>query len=225
VLAMLGGEGEVQVLPVNNALPGDGIFIGEAASSSDILKWTDKTGAGIVAAGASDFFTALLERQYKERKVDVSSPSFPHLYVSGTTFEKSVAFIRELDQQRHCVAWLPFDDEQAWLAKVSKIIAAQNRLAIAFDNSKLSNDISALSLRKMMAVAIKRVIDEGDIKELFIEGGSTAAGIIRELGISSLLPVEEWQRGVVRMKAGDLFITVKPGSYELPHQIKTIYQP
>jgi D-threonate/D-erythronate kinase len=74
-----------------------------------------------------------------------------------------------------------------------------------------------------MATAVKRVIEKTGVKDVFIEGGSTAAEIINELGITQLLPIEEWQRGVVRMKAGELFITVKPGSYDLPSQIKTIY--
>ena len=60
-------------------------------------------------------------------------------------------------------------------------------------------------------------------KEIFIEGGSTAAAILEELNIKNLAPINELERGVVRMIANDLFITVKPGSYELPQQIKELY--
>ena len=42
-------------------------------------------------------------------------------------------------------------------------------------------------------------------------------------GITKLIPVNELSRGVVRMKAGDLFITVKPGSYRLPEEILKLY--
>lgn len=223
VQSMIGGGEEVQVLPVNKVLPRKGIVVGEASASADILKWTEKIEKDSVIAGAGDFFAALLSKRYKERPYAVTSPGSPHLYISGTTFEKAVSFVRSLDRQLHCVAYLPGNDEQAWLQRVSRIIETQNRLVIAFDNNKIPAGTSAASLRQMMAIAVKRVLAHAAIKEIFIEGGATAAWIIRELGITCLSPVEEWERGVVRMKAGDLFITVKPGSYELPHQIKTIY--
>jgi uncharacterized protein YgbK (DUF1537 family) len=74
-----------------------------------------------------------------------------------------------------------------------------------------------------MAKAAKMIIEKENIKEVFIEGGSTAAAMLKELGIKKLAPVNELQRGVVRMKANNLFITVKPGSYELPAEIKDLY--
>ena len=70
---------------------------------------------------------------------------------------------------------------------------------------------------------VKEIIRRENIKEVFIEGGSTAAAILQELNIKGLKPVNELQRGVVRMKADDLFITVKPGSYQLPGEITNIY--
>ena len=74
-----------------------------------------------------------------------------------------------------------------------------------------------------MASAVKRILEREKVRELFIEGGSTAAAILNELGIKKLSVVNELQRGIVRMKAKDLFITVKPGSYELPAAIKELY--
>ena len=47
--------------------------------------------------------------------------------------------------------------------------------------------------------------------------------ILEELKISKLTPVNELQRGVVRMKAIDLLITVKPGSYQLPEELLKHY--
>jgi uncharacterized protein YgbK (DUF1537 family) len=75
----------------------------------------------------------------------------------------------------------------------------------------------------MMAKTVKLVVERNVIKELFIEGGSTATAVLQELNIRHLSPVNELKRGVVRMKAGDLYITVKPGSYELPEEIKELF--
>jgi len=74
-----------------------------------------------------------------------------------------------------------------------------------------------------MAKAVKEIVVRENVKEIFIEGGSTAAAVLEELGITKLTPVNELIRGVVRMKAGDLFITVKPGSYQLPSEIIELY--
>ena len=92
---------------------------------------------------------------------------------------------------------------------------------MAFDDVDFS--LSAAELRQWMATVVKKVIEAAGIKELFIEGGSTAAAILQELNIKMLEPVNELSRGVVRMKADDLFITVKPGSYQLPDEITKLF--
>ena len=74
-----------------------------------------------------------------------------------------------------------------------------------------------------MAKITRQIIEKGAVKELFIEGGSTATAILEELNSKMLEPVNELSRGVVRMKTGNLFITVKPGSYKLPDEITNIY--
>ena len=84
-------------------------------------------------------------------------------------------------------------------------------------------DCTALQLRNAMATTTAKLIDELKIKELFIEGGSTAASILQELKIDKLEPTNELSRGVVRMKAKELYVTVKPGSYVLPEEIKRLF--
>jgi uncharacterized protein YgbK (DUF1537 family) len=74
-----------------------------------------------------------------------------------------------------------------------------------------------------MAKAVATNVASENIKEIFIEGGSTAAAVLEELNIKKLTPVNELSSGVVRMKAGNLFITVKPGSYQLPIEILDLY--
>lgn len=225
VVTMLkNGQHTVKVLSPEADIPAQGIFLGETASSAAIETWVIKRRENILLAGAGDFFTALLHRDYTEKHQLPLLPCKPFLYVSGTTFANSTAFIRYLDERLGCVAFLPANDESAWIKKAGEIVRKQNRLAIAFDDDKLANKkIAAASLRKIMAGAVKQVIESENIKEVFVEGGSTAAEILAELGITSLSPVEEWQRGVVRMKAGDMYITLKPGSYDLPQQLKTIF--
>ena len=103
-----------------------------------------------------------------------------------------------------------------------EIIKNKQLLILAFDEEANFSAV-AVELRTRMATMTKTIIKKKVIKELFIEGGSTAATILEELSIKMLEPVNELSRGVVRMKAGNLFITVKPGSYELPKEIIELF--
>jgi D-threonate/D-erythronate kinase len=111
----------------------------------------------------------------------------------------------------------PADEAGKWFQKVHEIISQQKRCIIAVKENTAAT--SPLALRKQMAQLIKIIIEKENIRELFIEGGSTAAAVLTELNIKSLIPENELMRGVTRMKAGDLHVTVKPGSYALPSEI------
>jgi uncharacterized protein YgbK (DUF1537 family) len=227
VLKMLKATDEIQVLKHIDSLPDSGIIIGEVATQEDLSAWTKTPDDDWVVAGAADFFTALLDKKYDVKQHEEAEIKLPHLYISGTSFDKRKEFIKEVKSKLNCVSYLPqsvMQDEkeigEEWFNKVSKILQSQKRVIVAIDKI---DTISALSLRTIMAKAASRIIKTENINEIFIEGGSTAAAILDELKIKTLHPVNELSRGVVRMKSGDLYITVKPGSYELPLLIEKLY--
>jgi D-threonate/D-erythronate kinase len=224
VLKMIRTQGgEERMLKQPDSLPEEGIVIGEAATTEEVISWADKIDRNWVLAGAGDFFIALLEKQYKKVVQPAAEIQLPHLYVCGTAFGKSKEFVRRVKEQTDCVVYMEKDDiSEAWLTRVNETIAKHQRCIIAIDGNILSGT-TALTLRNSMAKAIKKIIDKTKVIELFIEGGSTAAAILTELEITSLNPVNEIQRGVVRMNAKDMYITMKPGSYELPQSIKELY--
>ncbi len=214
VTAMLQDE-QVHVLKHNDWLPVEGIVIGEAETATDVEVWATTIDETWMLVGARDFYTALLEKKYKaqsQQKIDLLSP---HLYVCGTAFEERKQFIRSLN----CCAYIPDNISEEWLQETGTIIKEQGKAVIAIDES----DEPALTLRAIMAKAVAAIVARENVKEIFIEGGSTAAAVLEELNIKKLTPVNELSRGVVRMKAGDLFITVKPGSYQLPDEIIKLY--
>jgi uncharacterized protein YgbK (DUF1537 family) len=205
----------VQVLKHNDWLPVEGIVIGEAETNEDIKAWAEAIDENWMLVGAGDFYTALLEKNYQAKPQQKFQLQSPHLYICGTAFEERKAFIKKLD----CAAYLPETIDEEWLQQTGSIIKEKGKAVIAIDESSES----ALALRTTMAKAIKEIVVRENVKEIFIEGGSTAAVVLEELRIKKLIPVNELSRGVVRMKAGDLFITVKPGSYQLPIEILDLY--
>jgi uncharacterized protein YgbK (DUF1537 family) len=218
VKEMIRGE-DVFVLKNTDDLPGKGIIIGEAASTGDISLWVDRTGEDWMPVGAGDFYLAILEKDHKvtpQAPVELQSP---HLYVCGTAFNERKKYIKTLNKDQDCVAYLPGAIDEEWIQKTRTMIREQNKVVLAIGQSRGD----AVGLRTSMAKAAKMIIEKESINEVFIEGGSTAAALLKELGINKLSPVNELQRGVVRMKSNNLFITVKPGSYELPAEMKDLY--
>jgi uncharacterized protein YgbK (DUF1537 family) len=206
--------------------------VGEVSSKQHIQLWLNKIDESFLLAGAGDAFECLLEklgRQTVEQKpLELLQP---HLYVSGTAFNQSIALIKTVDEKlvHYLSTQLLIDEnDEAWFQSINNCLVNHQKAIIAIDDAiakKLS--ITALSLRTAMAKAVRQVIEQTDVKEIFIEGGSTAAAILNELNIQDFAPVNEIGRGVIRMKAikEELFITVKPGSYQLPPEIIRLYKP
>lgn len=215
ITAMVNDE-TVQVLNHDDWLPVEGIVIGESENNEDVAAWAAAMDETWMLVGAGDFYTALLERNYQAKPQQKFQLQSPHLYVCGTAFKERKEFIKKIS----CCSYLPDVITEEWLEQTGDIVKQQSKAIIAIDES----NEPALTLRSTMAKAVATIIAKENVKEIFIEGGSTAAAVLEELNIKKLIPINELSRGVVRMKAGDLFITVKPGSYELPEEIKKIYE-
>ncbi len=206
----------IEVLKHDDWLPTEGVVVGEATTNEDVVSWANTIDESWALAGAGDFYTALLENEYKVQPQQQTKLLSPFLYVCGTAFEERKQFIKKLN----CCLYMQEENDEAWLQQASVILKEQNKLVVAIDESKQT----ALELRTAMAKLVSEIVTKNEVPEIFIEGGSTAAAVLEELGIKKLTPVNELSRGVVRMKAGNLFITVKPGSYDLPKEIKKIYE-
>lgn len=208
-------DNEVEVIKPKDELPDKGIIVGEVSKPEDYNYWADKVNEETILVGAGDFFIALLNKYFQPQQQRQFEMQSPHLYVCGTAFKERKEFIKKLN----CISWLPEVVDEDWLRKTGDMIKKKQKAVIAIDESTAT----ASSLRNKMAKATSEIVKREAIKEIFIEGGSTAAAILQELKITVLEPTDELSRGVVRMKTGKLFITVKPGSYELPEQIKRLY--
>jgi uncharacterized protein YgbK (DUF1537 family) len=219
----------VSVLPHSNALPSTGFIVGEATTEADVQPWASKMNDAFVVAGAGDFYAALLNKQLKEIKQQQPELQLPFLYVCGTAYDQSVNYIKQVDEKSKTVLYITRQmiesgvEDVAWLKQCRNVLEQKRKAIIAFNSETIPAGTSAADLRSIMAKAVKAVVEQNKIAELFMEGGSTATAILQELGFNKLSPVNEWARGVVRMKADELFITAKPGSYELSREIKELF--
>lgn len=221
----------LQVLQHTDELPTTGIIIGETSSNSAVQAWVEKADDSSVLAGAGDFFNALLHQRFAEKEQQDYTIERPFLYICGTAYDQSVGFVKRIFEKLHPVLFITeqmLDPEEMSIDEEVKdfinAIKQTQKGVIAFDKELNAETISAEDLRAIMASTVKMVLDKYDIKELLIEGGSTATAVLQELNIRHLQPLQELKRGVLRMKSGDMFITIKPGSYELPQQVIELFE-
>lgn len=220
---------DIEVLSSGSSLPANGFIVGEAGQTEDVEHWAAVLDKHTLTAGAGDFFTAILLQQFTA--IDKPDPelSLPMVYVCGTAYAAAVRFVKQA-QPDGWVEYLsqnsilhPERLDQDLVDMCKYRLQTHGKLILAIDGQMIPDGVTAQDLRASMAKVTQWILRRNIIHELFIEGGSTATAILEELKISELEPVNEWQRGVVRMKYGNLYITVKPGSYALPEQIRQLF--
>jgi D-threonate/D-erythronate kinase len=237
VLDMLRVNGfPVEVRKKEEGLLQEGIAVGEAVSSNDLKEWAAQIDDSTLLAGASGFFTAILDKiqSKSSQQYGITPPefSYPALYVSGTTFNKKIEAIRKIKNNGGPVSYMPsqviaspnptVDAYNQWADEVASLLSKHKKAIIAIDPETISQKETALSLRTKTASAIEKIFDQIYIRELVVEGGSTAAAIINRLNFNSFFPVQEVSAGVIRMSVedkDDLFLTLKPGSYDWSPEI------
>lgn len=220
-------KNEIAVKGIDDNLPATGITVGECASASDLKKWAQKAERQTLLAGGSGFFAALLESIgfLPKARDTFAILEKPTLLVSGTTFNESREFIRNIKNIGGPVSYMPQDIVDLenpgenvfdnWANEITTLLSTERKAVIAIaDIAK-----TAINLREKTATVVEKVAKKIALKELLIEGGATASAIISQLNFTNFEPVDEYSTGVVRMRVAGrdgLFLTLKPGSYSWP---------
>jgi uncharacterized protein YgbK (DUF1537 family) len=229
---MLAAEAHaVMLLKHHESMPATGVVVGEVKEAADLAAWCAKIDSHTLVAGAAEFFTALLASRNLAPLPAVLpvAAQRPFLVIWGSTFHKSRSFVRKMKNEGFPVSYMPealtsdsITDSlvyEEWVEDIIYNLTRHGQAGMAIDPDRNDCRIDALALRTMMGYVASLVVNRTLVRELLIEGGSTAAAVIRKLGIKTLYPEAELAPGVIRMSvkgAQDLYLTLKPGSYEWP---------
>ena len=74
-------------------------------------------------------------------------------------------------------------------------------------------------LTDLLVQHVGLVLQRCEVKQLYIEGGTTASALIRSLRCKHMLVCAEFTPGIVALKlkdAAEMTVTMKPGSYPWP---------
>lgn len=227
----------IHLLPVGSELPPAGILVGEAASPDDVVAWAECLDELTLPAGAAEFFAALLA----QRGFGLPSRTFPisqfipprrALFVSGSTSDASRSFLQLCEEHGVPVLRMPsglFEGEADgtepladWVAVTVQALRDSRWAVVAIDRPLHREPGIAQRLGNCLATAVQRVLEQQTVEGIFVEGGATAAALVRTLGWKRLVVQGELRPGVVLMHAlettGPVLVT-KPGSYAWPQEI------
>lgn len=209
-----------------------GIIVGEVKTEADLRAWVNHKDNNTFLAGAAGFFTALLESlglaplDVPQQNVEFAHPV---LIVSGTAFGDRCNYLKQLKQDGEPVSYMPDEilahpangeSYHHWFEEIRAFLIEYGRAAIAIDPELTAGKhIDAIDLRGKTSLIAEKVFDNINIAELVIEGGSTAAEVLKVLSLTKMHPIAELAPGVIKMQADShpgLSITLKPGSYPWP---------
>lgn len=227
VLDMLGASAraDVRVLATDLPLPATGITVGEAASDDDLARWAGALDSPTLAAGSTAFFESVLHSRgfTRTERTKLAENASRVLIVSGTTAPttrtRAGAFVMPEacasgDTGSYEIALARWTDDLA--------ISLENHgHAIAVAPAKMSTDPNAPArIRTAFAALIARLHRHSAFDHVVIEGGSTAAEVVRTLGWNVLGVCGELAPGVATLTPpghAKVRLTLKPGSYPWPH--------
>jgi D-threonate/D-erythronate kinase len=221
-------------------LPPEGILVGEANSSRDLKRWAAGWAFGELPAGGAEFFGALLARDgYKEiaaHSREAPAPGAgPHLFVCGTLSESSREFVRAA---RKCGTPV-FSLAREWarggrktkttaeaISREAVVALRRNPAVILHIGLPRVREPRAAGLLATHLVRITQlVLGQLEVGQVYVEGGATAVELVRRLGWDRLTVLREVAPGVATLGGGgapSLCLTIKPGSYPWPDQIREL---
>jgi uncharacterized protein YgbK (DUF1537 family) len=209
------------------------IVVGEAATSEEVREWAAHYETGLLPAGGSEFFGALLAAEnFSAPDGEKKMPRPAHgreLFVCGSSTESVRKFVTAARRRKQPVFSLPM--ELMWGAEFSAAAreAITQRVVTAFEtNSRVILNVGLPPVREL-AVArrlsdnvvqiAERVLRRAPIANVFAEGGATSAELVRRMGWARLTVLRELAPGVATLAVADgpaIWLTIKPGTYAWP---------
>jgi uncharacterized protein YgbK (DUF1537 family) len=227
----------VRVLRLDEDFPATGIFVGEVSSATRIREWIARLEPDMLLAGGAETFDAWLSATRNTRRATPKKSLKPSklpraIFVCGSASEACRKFVARA--KRSGVPIVPLPAELAWSSEFSSGAAAavaqqvletlesERQLVLTVGLPQVNDREVARRLTGHLTHLAARVIYGANVKQVFAEGGETAAALVRQMHWMRLTVKRELAPGVATLESdGDepVLFTVKPGSYLWPADI------
>jgi D-threonate/D-erythronate kinase len=206
-------------------VPGDPIIrgainIASAASIAEVDGWVGELDQTILPVGAADLLTSFVRGfGLAERADPPVTFDRPRLIVAGS----ASAYARSLPgiaQSRDVTAIAMHDNNAAWADAVTRTLETRGIALMHVGRDVTADRATAERIQSQIARAVARVVRQTPVADLLVDGGATAAAVIRELGRADLIVSREIAPGVVMLQSAQPpRLTLKPGSYAWPASV------
>jgi uncharacterized protein YgbK (DUF1537 family) len=212
------------------------IVVGEASSIKDLEQWAWVACQDWLLVGAAGFFKALLRQRGMSLVNGNNRSRLPEnaktLYLCGSTFHESRDQVTEAYYRTPHVSYMPEDlfwkrqgyenELQVWIKAVVDRLEHYHKAIIAVREPVIPEPDKSNWIKQNFTMLVKEVFKRTRIEELVIEGGSTGSAVLNSMGVTRLVPLHQFQQGVIRMRVENmegLNLTLKPGSYKWPETV------
>ena len=226
-------------LAAGEALPADGVNIGEAATTADVRRWADRISAAesttYLPAGGADFFDALLAARGlgSSRPYLDALPPGRTLLVCGTAPAFSAEVVARAAKEDIAVCPMPEHAHvgavaglEAWHGAVRRALESSGRAVVVIQRPLDRSPGAPQRFQAALAEVVGRLLSTPHAADnLLVEGGATASAVCRRMDWHHLEVEGEFAPGVVQMRAlrgdggGEHRIVIKPGSYAWPEAV------
>jgi len=221
--------------------PGSRLRICDAEDKQDVnraVKLALNNRTATLLAGAADLFIAFLEELGRKPARAKAFPGLSEkgsaLIICGSTQSTDVSakpYVR-----RHNMSTIPMPQEtfqavtqqsisckeatDRWMGRLKQsqiVLGKTASFVLTLPYPSAGTREAAIALREVTGDMAQRLVANGPLSELVIEGGATAYSAIKKLGWSRFTVVNHIGPGIVRLHCLDAqqtHLTIKPGSYD-----------
>jgi len=248
VRSLLGdAAGEVVLLGRDQPLPAAGIALPDIADAADLDRRAAEVDAQTLPVGGVEFFHALLTRwqaiAMPETAASTAAPVADASSTADPAANSHTLFIcgsaaawtqRHHEATRNGIPLVTppaelFDatknvPSERWQSDLAAHLKRSPRVLVAIGEAPACANIAPRDLVERFSAIVVQYLAENSVERLCIEGGATAAAVVRRLGAERLSVTRTYGPGIValaivgraRLGQASCEIIVKPGSYAWP---------
>jgi len=192
----------------------------DAQSTADLLNCAAAIDPGTLPVGGADFFAALLQTQ---AATSATAPPASVPPRRGTTLVACGSKASWPQRQREAEAQgLPAFALPHAVAAVTEALRTSSCVLLGIGDGPSTAGVSPARLTDRFTATVVRVLRDATVDRLLLEGGATAAAVVRAQGWTRLCAGAEAAPGVGVLRPFDSdqpWLIIKPGSYPWPREI------
>ena len=195
----------------------DGISVPDVQTDAEMRRYAETLKPDTLPVGAADFFRALLEARVPRRpgRAKTAAGVGPTLVVCGSAAAWAQ---RRAEADAHAIPAFPLPHE---LTAIARTLPAAGRTLLGIGDGPVTQGQSPEALAARLADTVAALVRTVPVGRLLLEGGATAASVLRTLGWNRLeaVPCAGDVAGLQPAGPAAPQVFIKPGSYAWPESL------